>query len=255
MIRKMTLNHSQLYSFKLIGVNSPNSEVKKVMKIKILILASFLMLVSFAVAAHAFADSTGKNADQLISGDVVDTTPAGQANNPQASRDTQTGQKGKDILSVPLGGKLDTIGYNPKDTRAQDLSQISPVQNAAANTTVSKPLQVAAPAEPTSVSGGWSLELTDTASSTSALTLWQSGDVVFGSGNVNLDANTTMMATASGTLTGDELNLDLVTLGKVNLYRLALMVSGESATGDYTAYSPSASPSTGSAKGTRTVAL
>ena len=69
-----------------------------------------------------------------------------------------------------------------------------------------------------------------------------------------MDANTTMMAAASGTLTDNELNLDLVTLGKVNLYRLALMVSGESATGNYTAYSPSSFPSTGTAKGTRTVA-
>jgi hypothetical protein len=68
---------------------------------------------------------------------------------------------------------------------------------------------------------------------------------------MNLDANTTMMAAASGTLTGSELNLDLVTLGKVNLYRLTLMVSGESATGNYTAYSPSSSTSTGTTKGTR----
>jgi hypothetical protein len=60
-----------------------------------------------------------------------------------------------------------------------------------------------------------------------------------------------MMAAASGTLKGSEFNLDLVTLGKVNLYRLTLMVSGESATGNYTATSPSSSPSTGTAKGTR----
>jgi hypothetical protein len=229
------------------------------MRIKILILSSLFLLAFFAIAAHAFADSTGKTADQLISGDVVDTTPAGQAHDPLASRVSQTGQKGKDILNVTMGGKLNSIGYsstsgyNAKDTRAQDLSQTSPVQNPTANTTASAPAQVAAPAEQTSLSGSWSLELTDSASRTAALTLWQSGDAVFGSGNVNLDANTTMVAAASGTLTGNELNLDLVTLGKVNLYRLTLMVSGESATGNYTAYSPLASPSTGTAKGTKTV--
>lgn len=217
------------------------------------------MLAFFAVAAHAFADSAGKTADQLISGDVVDTTPAGQSHDPQASRVAQTGQKGKDILNVTMGGKLNSIGYsstsgyNAKDTRAQDLSQTSPVQNQAANTTAPAPAQVVAPTEPTSVSGSWSLELADSASRTAALTLWQSGDAVFGSGNVNLDANTTMVAAASGTLTGNELSLDLVTLGKVNLYRLTLMVSGDSATGNYTSYSPSASPSTGTAKGTKTV--
>ncbi len=212
------------------------------------------MLAFFAIAAYAFADSAGKTADQLIAGDQIDTTPAGMAHDPWASRDAQTGQKGKDVLSVPMGGKLGTDSLTAKGARAQDLSQTSTVQNVAANTTAAPaPAQVAATTEPTSVSGGWSLELTDSASRNAVLTLWQSGDAVFGSGNVNLDANTTMMATASGTLTGNELNMDLVTLGKVNLYRLVLMVSGESATGNYTAYSPSASPSTGTAKGTRTV--
>jgi hypothetical protein len=223
------------------------------MKIKLLILASFIVLASFAVAVHAFADSAGKTADQLISGDVIDTTPAGQAHNPQASRDTQTGQKGKDILNVTMGGKLNANSLTAKGARSKDLAQTSPVHDATVNTTAPAPAQVAAPTEQTSVSGSWSLELTDSFSRTAALTLFQSGDAVFGSGNVNLDANTTMMAAASGTLTGNELNLDIVTLGKVNLYRLTLMVSGDSATGNYTAYSPSASPSTGTAKGTKTV--
>ena len=224
------------------------------MKIKLLILASFLMLAFFAVAAYAFADSAGKTADQLIAGDQTDTTPAGQANSPWASRDAQTGQQGKDILNVTMGGKLGEDSLTAKGARAQDLSQTNPVQNATVNTTVPAPTQAAAPTETTSVSGGWSLKLTDSASHTAAFTLFQSGDAVFGTGNVNLDANTTMMAAASGTLAGNDLNLDLVTLGKVNLYRLALTVSGESATGTYTAYSPSASSSTGTAKGTRTVA-
>ena len=148
-----------------------------------------------------------------------------------------------------------TDSLTAKGARDQDLSQTSTVQNVAANTTAAPtPAQVASTTEPTSVSGGWSLELTDSASHTAALTLSQSGDAVFGTGNVNLDDNTTMMAAASGTLIGRELNLDIVTLGKVNLYRLTLMVSGEWATGNYTAYSPSSSPSTGTAKGTRTVA-
>lgn len=223
------------------------------MKIKLLILASLLMLVFFGIAAHAFADSAGKTADQLLSGDKVDTTPAGQANNPQESRNAQTGQKGKDILTVPMGGKLDTNSLTAKDARAQDLAQTSPVQNTTVNTTAPSIAEVAEPTEPTSVSGSWTLELTDSASRVAVLTLFQNGDAVFGSGNLNLDANTTMMAAASGTLTDNELNLDLVTLGKVNLYRLALTVSGESATGNYTAYSPSTSPSMGSAKGTRSV--
>ena len=223
------------------------------MKIKLLILSSIILFASFAIAAHAFADSTGLTADQLFAGVDDVTIPSGQSGSPQEARDAQTGQKGKDILSVPMGGKLDTNSLTAKDARALEMSQIN--KNATANnTTAPAPTQVAMPTEPTSVSGSWSIEFTDSASRNAVLTLFQSGDAVFGSGKVNLDANTTMMAAASGTLTGSELNLDLVTLGKVNLYRLTLMVSGESATGNYTSYSPSVSPSTGTAEGTRTLA-
>jgi hypothetical protein len=229
------------------------------MKIKILILSSLLLLAFFAVGVYAvnWDNPSSQSVDQMFSGTETgyNNTPPGEYISPSAARSAQSGQKGKDILSVPLGGKLDTTGNNPQDTRAQDQPQTSPVQNEAVNTTEPAQAQVAALTEPTSISGGWTLELTDSASHTAAFTLFQSGDAVFGTGNVNLDANTTLMAAASGTLTGSELNLDIVTLEKMNLYRLALMVSGESATGNYTAYSPSASPSTGSAKGTRTVAL
>ena len=234
------------------------------MKIKIVILSFLLLLAFFAIAAYAinWDNPSSESVDQMLSGTETNynNTPPGEYINPAAARSAESGQKGKDILNVPLGGKLNSIGYNPtsgynpKDARAQDLSQTSPVQNVADNTTATASAQAAAPAEPASVLGSWSLELTDSASHTAALTLFQSGDAVFGTGNVNLDSNTTMMAAASGTLTDNELNLDIVTLGKVNLYRLELMVSGESAAGNYTAYSPNASPSTGSAKGTRTVA-
>ena len=229
------------------------------MKIKILILSSLLLLAFFAVGVYAinWDNPTSEPVDQMFSGTETgyNNTPPGEYISPSAARSAQLGQKGKDILSVPLGGKLDTTSNNPQDTRSQDQSQTSPVQSEAVNTTVPATAQVVAPSEPTSISGGWSMELTDSASHTAAFTLFQSGDAVFGTGNVNLDANTTLMATASGTLTDNKLNLDIVTLEKMNLYRLALIVNGESATGDYTAYSPSASPSTGSAKGTRTVAL
>ncbi len=229
------------------------------MKIRILILSFVLILAFSAIAVYAvnWDNPSSQSVDQMLSGSETEynNTPAGEHMNPAAARSDESGQKGRDILNVPMGGKLGTDSLTAKGARDQDLSQTSTVQNVAANTTAAPtPAQVASTTEPTSVSGGWSLELTDSASHTAALTLSQSGDAVFGTGNVNLDDNTTMMAAASGTLIGRELNLDIVTLGKVNLYRLTLMVSGESATGNYTAYSPSSSPSTGTAKGTRTVA-
>jgi hypothetical protein len=227
------------------------------MKINILILPSLLLLVFFATAVYAinWDNPSSQSVDQMLSGSETgdnNTHPGGYPT-PAAARSAESKQKGKDILNVPMSGKLDTIGYNPKDTRSQDLSQTSPAQNVTANITAVAPAQVAAPAEPALVSGNWYLNLTDSASRTAVLTLFQNGDAVFGSGVVNLDANTTMMAAASGSLLDGELNLDLVTLGKVNLYRLDLTVSGESATGNYTAYSTSGATSTGEAEGTRSV--
>lgn len=245
-------------SFKLVGAGTLNLGGLNVMKIKILILSSLILLAFFAIAGYAvnWDNPSSQSVDQMLSGSETGViSPIGEYANPAAARSAESGKKGKDILSVPMGGKLDTTASNPQDTRTQDQSQTNTVQNVAANTTAAPaPVQVVAPTEPTSVSGGWSLELTDSASHTAILTLFQSKDAVYGSGNMNLDDNTTLIAAASGSLIDNELNLDLVTLGKVNLYRLDLTVSGESATGNYTAYSPLASPSTGSARGTRTVA-
>jgi hypothetical protein len=85
------------------------------------------------------------------------------------------------------------------------------------------------------------------------LTLFQNGDAVYGTGKLDLDANTTLMAAASGTISDDKLNLDMVSLEKVSLYRIAMTVSGDSVTGSYTAFSPSATSTTGTAKGVRSV--
>jgi hypothetical protein len=52
--------------------------------------------------------------------------------------------------------------------------------------------------------------LNDSASRKVILTIFQNGDAVYGTGNLNLDANTAMTAAASGTVTGDQVNLDIV---------------------------------------------
>ncbi len=65
------------------------------------------------------------------------------------------------------------------------------------------------------------------------------------------DGNTTSVLAASGSLNGDKLNLDLTTLGSINLYRLTLTPNGDSASGDYQAFSANGESWTGSASGTR----
>jgi hypothetical protein len=161
----------------------------------------------------------------------------------------QVGQTGKDILSVPLGNNPSSEASTPQEARNQELKQTDITQPIVTNSTVS--IQSAPPSESIAVSGTWSLELNDSTLRNTALTLFQNGDAVYGTGNINLDANTTMTAAASGTVTGDKANLDIVSLGKVSLYRVSMTVSGDSATGSYTAYRPGASPISGTVTGIR----
>ena len=101
------------------------------------------------------------------------------------------------------------------------------------------------------VSGSWSLELDDKASKKADLTIFQNGNAVYGTGDMNQGANTTLQAAASGTVTGSRLNLNLVSLGKVSLYRFSLTISKDSVTGGYSAFTPGESQITGTAKGMR----
>jgi hypothetical protein len=174
----------------------------------------------------------------------------------QASRAAQIGPSGNDIISTPPSGAT-----NPQEARSQEQNLTAATPTVAAPT-VATPAVAAdanAKAKPTMsselaiVSGSWSLDLNDSASRKAILTLFQNGDAVYGTGNLNLDANIAMTAAASGTVTGDQVNLDIVSLGKISLYRVSMTVSGDSATGNYTTFSPGLSPATGTAKGSKVV--
>jgi hypothetical protein len=225
------------------------------MKIGVLILSSLLLLAFSNISAFSidWNNPESQTVDQMIAGGDQGTVSfPGLSPNPAASRASQVGQKGKDILSTPIAGKLTTAASNPQESRNQAENQTNTTQQVAVNTTES--IQTNVSAKPALVSGSWSFELTGVEPRTASLTLFQSKDAVFGTGNLDLDANTTLPVAASGVVTGDKLNLDLVSLEKVNLYRLALTVSGESAEGSYTAFSPVAEPTQGSANGERSAA-
>ena len=84
------------------------------MKIKILILPSVLILAFSAIAVYAvnWDNPSSQSIDQMLSGSTTgeNNTPPGEYISPSAARSAETGQKGKDILNVPMGGKLDTTG-------------------------------------------------------------------------------------------------------------------------------------------------
>jgi hypothetical protein len=221
------------------------------MRIKILIVSSLFLLAFFAINARPvnWDNPDDQSVDQMIAGPDQGTIilPSGPVETPQSSRAAQIGQPGKNILSKPFASNTSSGASTPQQARNQELTQTPVTQPIVTNSTV--PVRSTTSSEPTSVSGSWSLVLNDSASRTAALTLFQSGDAVYGIGNINLDANTTMIAAASGTITGDRLNLDLVSLEKVNLYRISMTVNGDSATGSYTAFTPSSASITGTANG------
>ena len=230
------------------------------MRIEVLIMSSLLLLALFATKSYSvdWDNPEDQSVDQMIAGpDQGMVIPqSGPVETPQSSRAAEIGQSGKDILSTPVGNKLTSVATDPQEARSQDQNQtaatptvatptVAADANVKAKPTVSSDLAI--------VSGSWSLDLNDSASRKAILTLFQNGDTIYGTGNLNLDANTAMTAAASGTVTGDQVNLDIVSLGKVSLYRISMTVSGDSATGNYTTFSPGLPPATGIAKGSKVV--
>lgn len=221
------------------------------MRVKILIVSSLFLLAFFAVKSCApdwNNNPDTKSADELISGGVGENYTS-LGNQAQAARAAWAGQTGDDILSTSVGNKLSSGAATPKEARSLDQNQTLTSQPITTNSTV--PTQPTTSSEPITAAGSWSLELNDSTSHIAALTLFQNGDAVYGTGNVNLDANTTLVAAASGTIAGDKMNLDIVSLGKVRLYRISMTLNGDSAAGSYAAFSPSATLITGTATGER----
>ena len=219
------------------------------MRTKVLIMSSLLLLAFFAIRSYSidWNNPEGRSVDDLISsgnGDLPSLTDQAQA-----SRAAQIGQPGTNILSVPFGSNSSSGASTPQQAKSQELNQTIATQPVATNVVPS----TAAPstqARPTSVAGTWSLEIDAGKPIYANITLIQSEDAVFGKGKI-MDGNDTQTAVASGSINGDKLNLDLVSLEYLRLYRLSMTVSGNSVTGSNTAFSASESPSTGPARGLR----
>ena len=98
-----------------------------------------------------------------------------------------------------------------------------------------------------SPTGTWSLNLLDSQERAVALEMCQSNDAVFGKGTIAVGSSL-QNATATGTVTGNKLNLDILS-DDLTLYRLSLFMNGRSFSGDYHGYSPSYVPWKGIAMG------
>jgi hypothetical protein len=220
------------------------------MRVKILIASSLLMLalITMKCPAPNWNNPGVQSADELISGGkgVVISDLTSQA---QASRAAQMGESGKDILNQASGSALSSGASTPQEARSQDLSETSETQSNATDETA--PLETVTSTQPAAIFGSWSLELNDNEPHLANLTIFQDEDAVYGTGTIKLDAGSVVTATASGTITDQELSLDLVSVEKVSLYRISMTVSGDSAIGNYVAFSPGEASITGNAKGVR----
>ena len=232
------------------------------MRLVILMALSLSILALFAVNSCAIIDGgSGLSADQLIDFSKGVYIPyTGIPENPQAARKLWSKESG---INFTMPGKLSGNGSNPQSSRSsvktgeglgyQTESTVSSGQDKAASSAqpaVSATLpaisQAASPA--VGVAGNWSFRLRDSKNRFLALTLFQSENAIFGTGNIN-DGGDTMKASASGSVSADRLNLDVISSGTVNLYRLGLNLSGSSASGEYRAFSTKGDPWTGIVEG------
>jgi hypothetical protein len=194
------------------------------MKIKILLISSLLLLSLFALNVHSQADLA------------------------RASRAAWAAKSNAEVLNTPISGNHSSGATNPKQTENPEPNQAKTAIPAVSNVSnYTSPKQI----ETASIPGNWSLEIADNVSRNATLTLFQNGDTVFGKGSIR-ENNNTLTVAAGGIITGNKLNLDLITLEKMGLYRLSMTVSGDSAIGGYIAFSTIGSPSAGPVKGLRT---
>ena len=229
-----------------------NGMIWKARRLAVLIALSLAILALFAVHAYAIIDGgSGLSADQLIDfSNGIYIPNNGIPENPAAARKLWSEESG---INFTMPGNLPENGTNPQASRSsvktgealeyQTASTVSSGQAKAASPAISQTIS------PTvSKAGNWSFRLRDSKNRFLALTLFQSENAVFGTGNIN-DGGDTMKASASGSVSADKLSLDVISSGTVNLYRLRLNLSGNSASGEYRAFSTKGDPWTGIVEG------
>ena len=191
-----------------------------------LIGEALVVLVLLAADCCAILDGgLGLSADQLIDqsrGDYF--PPLGMPANPQESRELWSQRSGIDFSQIGerLGNNSSIISPESSAGAAPSLE----VKPAPSSTMIST-------AE--SMEGNWSLQLSDSKNRFMALRLYSTGDAIFGTGTIN-DGIKTQRVSASGHLSGENVNLDAVTSGEVNLYRFNLAKDGNSLFGQYRAF-------------------
>lgn len=217
--------------------------------IPILLLAC-LILLQLAVGGNQASGTSSENINWIRAG-----SPAGNAETAQAVIGKST------AASTSIGGA--TVGSSSPVNVASGASALSELVMAGSSASAISPLTVGSTdvvktksitsppvatlgsgssigsvgsSTSTNVTGAWSLELKDYMERSLKLTLYQIENVVTGYGNLDSGKNS-MDVAAAGSVSGGSIDLFVSPAGGLSVYRMRLVQSGESLSGDYQAYS------------------
>ena len=213
------------------------------MRIRILILPSLLLLAFFAINACSIKwdDPGSQSIDQMFTGDNRSIDDLG------VTRTVNTGSfsSGSPISESSSTESSDTGSFGTGSSGDVQTGQEPINANSGAQTQSQSSVTAA-------IQGKWSMEFNFGSPPKATLNLFQNQDKVYGTGAIILDPKTNLEVATGGTVIGNQMNLDMISLGNVSLYSISMTVIGNSASGTYTAYRPGASsPISGTATGLR----
>jgi hypothetical protein len=217
-------------------------------RIRNLFVLSLVLVVLCTTNAYSIGNSIGKSVDELIdeSNGIYRNS---HQQTPQESRMAWSKERG---INFTMPSKLSENGKSPEASRvsAQTGEGIQYQTASTTNAAQTPSSQADAGLQASSVAGNWSFRLRDSKNRDLALTLLQSGNAISGTGMIN-DGNDSQKVTASGSIQGDQLNLNASSSGTINLYQIVLLANGDSASGKYKAFPTSGEPWIGLAEGMR----
>jgi hypothetical protein len=198
------------------------------MRLKVMILASFTVLAFLAVLALAidWENTEGRSVEELLATEEGYEAISGAT--PWQERAILKNTSENSDIFEPIPGTLSGGAMNAKESRS--LAESASQTQEQPNTTQASEVP-AAESVPT-VKGTWSLRLLGDSPRDVSVTLFQSGNAIFGTGSVS-QGKTSLEAAASGSVNGDQMNLDITTLKSIALYRATLTLTGDSASGSY----------------------
>jgi hypothetical protein len=229
-----------------------------------------ILLALFMVNGQAIMqpDSVSVRSGQSLADALLEqsgspeTYYAGRGNltTPQEAREKELQKKKNSALDWTMPSSLSASGSTPSESR-----NLATDQNSLETPNATSSLQPSDTSNDVQIessnlivqnaSGTWSFMLNDSIQKevALALALFQNGDSIFGTGSIR-ENNNTYQITASGILQEDAMSLDITSQQPIRLYKLLLNLSGDNASGKYSAVSASGDKWTGDAEGMRLAA-